>query len=265
MMLTKTGWLALATAALCIGLGGGRAEAGGIVLSTPGGLSPGDSFRIVFVTDTGNAGTSSSISDYNSFVNTDATSEAGGGLVTYNGVAVTFSAIASTASTDAIANVGVTGAPVYLASGTPIATSDGIGPGGLWTVSLSSGTGQTSPFALINPINEDLTGTVLSAQDVWTGTLVSGTGDPGNQLGTSSVELGSNEAANSNWVAAFPFPTGLENLALYGISQVLIVPNSVPEPSTLVMAATALSAGCAFGWSRRRRNQRPQRKVETPE
>jgi hypothetical protein len=50
-MMTQTGRLALATAMLWIGLGvGGRAEAGGIALNTPAGLSPGDSFRFVFVT-----------------------------------------------------------------------------------------------------------------------------------------------------------------------------------------------------------------------
>ncbi len=44
--------LALATAMLWIGFGvGGPAEASGIGLSTPAGLSPGDSFRFVFVTD----------------------------------------------------------------------------------------------------------------------------------------------------------------------------------------------------------------------
>jgi hypothetical protein len=246
MMLTKTGWLALATAALCIGLGRGRVEAGGIVISTPTGLSPGDTFRIAFVTDAGNAGTSSSISTYNSFVNADATSEAGGGLVTYNGVAITWFAIASTASTDAITNVGVSGAPVYLASGTLVTNSDS--SSGLWSGSLD------------NPIDQDLKGSVFGGEDAWTGTLASGTGDPGHQLGTSSVELGSAGAVSSSWVAAFPFPTGLEDLSLYGISQVLTVGSaSVPEPSSLVMAGTAISAGCAFGWSRRRRNQRRQR------
>ncbi len=244
-MLTRTGWLALATAVLCIGLGGCPAEAGGIVISTPAGLSPGDSFRIVFVTDALNAGTSSSIGDYNSFVSTDATSEAAGGLVTYNGVALTWSAIVSTTSTDAIPNVGVSGAPVYLAGGTLVTSSDS--SSGLWSGSLS------------NPINQDLKGTVLNDTGVWTGTLTSGTGAPAHQLGNSSVEIGSTGSENSSWVAAFPFPTGLEDLAIYGISQVLIVPISVPEPSTLVMAGTVIGAGCAFGWSRRRRTERRQR------
>jgi hypothetical protein len=239
-MFTKTGRLALATTLLCIGfVAGGRAEAGGIIINTPAGLSPGDTFRIVFVTDGGTLGTSTNISVYNTLVNSDATTQAGGGLVTYNGVTLTFSAIVSTPSIDAITNVGVTGAPIYEANGTPIASTDGTGSGGLWSGSL------------INAINRDLTRTVVA--DPWTGTTVSGVGDPGLQLGDASAEIGSTTFANSNWVSVESFPTGIFPGALYGISQVLTVQSSVPEPSTLLMAGTAISAGCAFGWARRRR------------
>jgi hypothetical protein len=255
MMLSKTGWLALASAVLCIGFGGaGRAEAGGIVITTPAGLSPGDTFRIVFVTDATTVATSSSIGFYNNFVSTDATNEAGGGLVTYNGVALTWSAIASTSTTDAINNVGVTTAPVYLVDGTPIATSTGTT--GLWSGSLSIG----------NPIDEDLRGIVNGGLAVWTGTTPSGAGDPNLQLGNSSgsAELGSTTHVNSSWVSVFPFPTA-QPAVLYGISQVLTVQSYVPEPSSLSMAGTAIiGAGCAFGWSRRRKKERRQSTVEQP-
>jgi hypothetical protein len=77
-MLTQAGRLALATAMLWIGFGGsGRAEAG-TILNTPAGLSPGDTFRFVFVTDGLTNAASSNIDDYNSFVNTQA------GGATYN-------------------------------------------------------------------------------------------------------------------------------------------------------------------------------------
>ncbi len=243
-MLTKKRRLALATAVLCIGFGAGRPTAAdGIVLNTPAGLSPGAAFRFVFITDAGTLATSSTISTYNTLVNTDATTEAGGGLVTYNGVALTFSAIASTATTNAIDNVGVTGAAVYLANGTPIASNDGTGSGGLWSGSI------------FNPINEQLDGTITGGADPFTGTLPSGTGDPGHQLGTSSPTIGSATFSDSAWVDDFNFISGVFPGPVYGISQVLVAA-SVPEPSTLLMAATAVSAGCAFGWSRRRRNRR---------
>ena len=44
--------LAIATAPIWIGVGSSVArEAGGITLNTPAGLTPGESFRFVFVTD----------------------------------------------------------------------------------------------------------------------------------------------------------------------------------------------------------------------
>jgi hypothetical protein len=65
--------LALAAALLWIGFGvGGRAEAAGIALQTPPGLSPGDHFRFIFVVTDGTTATSANIADYNSFVNTHA-------------------------------------------------------------------------------------------------------------------------------------------------------------------------------------------------
>ncbi len=251
-MLTKTGRLALAAAVLCIGFGwSGRAEAGGIVLSTPTGLSAGDSFRFVFVTDATTVATSSSISTYNTFVNTDATNEAGGGLVTYNGVAITWLAIASTPSIDAITNVGVTGAPVYLAgNGALIATSDGTGSGGLWSGSL------------MNPIDQDLAGVTQPQSFPWTGTLTGGGGAGIQQLGTANPIAGNNLASSGDWVQQGEAPSNDILSTMYGISQVLIVPNSVPEPSSLLMAGTAVTAGCAFRWSRRRRKERRQKTVE---
>ena len=68
-MNTQARRLAMATAILCLfGFGvGGPAEAG-TILTTPAGLSPGESFRFVFVTDGLTTATSTNIDDYNSFV-----------------------------------------------------------------------------------------------------------------------------------------------------------------------------------------------------
>ena len=117
-----SGIVAMAVLTLVLG-GNNRAEAN-IIISTPAGLHPGDTFRLVFVTDSTTTATSASIGDYNSFVNNDATAEAGGGSVTYNGTPLIFSAIGSTSATSAISNIGVFGAPVYDTDGTLIAASD---------------------------------------------------------------------------------------------------------------------------------------------
>jgi len=124
-MLTKIRRFALAAAMLWFVFGaGGRAEAGGLALSTPGGLTPGESFRFAFVTDGTTDAASSSIGTYNNLVTSDASTEAGGGGVTYNGVTLTWSAIASTSFVAASTNIGTYGVPVYLASGTQVTSSD---------------------------------------------------------------------------------------------------------------------------------------------
>jgi PEP-CTERM motif len=247
----KTAWLALAAAMLWIGLGaGGRVEAGGIVLNTPAGLSPGDSFRFAFVTDGTTGATSTNIADYNNFVN----AQAGG--ATYNGSVVTWDAIATTSSVNAIDNIGqspISG--VYLANGTLVTTSTTIS--GLWNPLLS-------PL-----INQDLSGVTFPSSGtiiVWTGTTPDGT--------TVNFWLGSNEViygvigdtAGGAWVDANVSSAPATPFQMYGISQVLIVPNAtVPEPSTLLIAGTAISAGFAFGWSRRRRGKRRHRPVGKPD
>jgi PEP-CTERM motif len=248
-MLTKTGRLALAAAAVCIGLGGGRAGAGGIVLQTPAGLSAGDQFRFVFITDGTTTAESSNISDYDNFVQTQA------GGASYNGAVVNWLAIGSTASVNAIDHIGQTNTPVYLADGTEVTTSTTTS--GLWSGGLKS------------PIDEDLAGVKQSASFPWTGTLVNGGGAFLQTLGTANPIVGNSLAPSGDWVQQSETSSNAELETMYGISQVLVVQASVPEPSTLLMAATAVSAGCAFGWSRRRRDQRRQRMVEeqpgTPE
>jgi hypothetical protein len=90
---------AMAMAMLWIGFGlRGGAEAGGIALSTLAGLSPGESFRFVFLTDGTTNANSPNIADYNSFVN----AQSGG--ATYNGSVVSWVAIASTLTVNAIDN-----------------------------------------------------------------------------------------------------------------------------------------------------------------
>jgi hypothetical protein len=233
-MMPRTRPLALAAALLCFGSGlNGRAGAG-IVLTTPAGVSPGESFRFVFVTDDLTSPSSSNIADYNNFV----TSEAQG--ATYNGSVVSWVAIGSTSSTNAIDNVGQSNTPVYLVDGTLVTTSTT--SSGLWSGSL------------LNPIDEDISGASMKNLAIYTGTTASGvaSGDP---LGNfSNVTEGDSGNTNAKWVDAAAIPNFLSE-RMYGISQVLVA-TSVPEPSTLIMAATAIFAGSSISWSRGRRQQR---------
>jgi PEP-CTERM motif-containing protein len=240
-MVTRTARLAMVTALLWFGFGvGGRARAA-LALPTPGGLSPGQSFRFVFVTDGTTTATSSNIADYNSFVNAQAEG------ATYDGMAIKWDAIASTPTENAIANVGPTQAPVYLADGTFITATTT--SSGLWSGNLQ------------HPIAEDVHG-VPTLSLTWTGTLPSGLGGGQAALG-GGFELnlvGTSGLPDRHWVD-FNQATPQIRLPLYAISQELTVPSVVPEPSTLLMAGTGIGAGFAYGGFRRRRDQRRQRPV----
>ncbi len=210
------------------------------MLLTPAGLSPGDTFRFIFVTDGSITGTSSSIADYNNFVN----AQAGG--ATYDGRVVTWDAIASTPTVNAIDNVGQAQDPVYLADGTKVTTSTT--SSGLW-----SGT-------LLHVPDEDLTGKIQQVL-LWTGTNSDGTGATDRigdqlQLGSSiQTAILGDTVSIAGWVHIEALGTDLSN-PLYGISAELTVPqqSAVPEPASLWLLGTAISAGLAYGWSRRRRN-----------
>ena len=211
-----------------------------LIIATPAGLSPGDQFRIVFLTVGTTEATSSDIGHYNTFVNNDAISQAGGSgnNAVYGSTVLTWTAIASTSAVSAISNIGSFGVPVYLASGTLVTPSDTVA--GLWSGSLQA------------PINEFLTNPVFFNTSVWTGTLPNGTGAGSFTLGSGSEfgsTPGSSNKVNAEWVETGAVPSNVRN-NMYGISQVL---TAVPEPSTYAMAL----AGIAFsGFSMRRRRRR---------
>jgi hypothetical protein len=234
-MMMRTTQIALAAVMLWSGFGvTGRAEAG-IALTTPAGLAAGDQFRFVFVTDDLISPSSSSISDYNKFV----TSEAQG--ATYNGSVVSWFAIGSTASTNAINNIGPSNTPVYLVDGTQVTTSTTAS--GLWSGSL------------LHPIDEDITGSSKEFLAIYTGTTASGVASADPLGSFFSVTDGDSGETSAKWVDSLALSSFLSE-RMYGISQVLVAVASVPEPSTLLMAVTALSAGLATAWSRRCSQQR---------
>ena len=211
----------------------GTASAGQIV-STPTGLNPGDHFRILFITSGTTTATSTAIGTYDSFVNADANG------ATYNGSTISWQAVGSTSSVNAITHIGTTGDAVYLADGTKIASSDGLS--GLWSGSL------------LNAPNEYLNGTSAgSGAVVWTGTNTNGSSS--SPLGGGSlVEFGSSDLKTGGWVhASVDFNSTTYNF--YGISSDLVVPSasSVPEPSTAVLAGLGGLAALAYTLVRKRK------------
>ena len=210
-----------------------------VSINTPAGLNPGDRFRIAFVTGATTTGSSSNIASYNLFVNTAA------GGATYNGSAVTFYAIGSTATVNAYDNIRSTtmNDPVYLAGGALVAPSI-TGTSGLWS------------GALVNRIATDIDGTVVSPDGngnnrfVFTGTLVDGTASSEplgyRTPGFFSQSVASRGQATGGTDAAWIGEGGGSNAnlrqSLYGISETLTVA-SVPEPSTCAMALAGLACG----------------------
>jgi hypothetical protein len=143
------------------------------VLGTPTGLSPGESYRFAFVTDGTVSQNSSNIGDYNGFVN----SQAGG--ATYDGSLITWFAIGSTSSINAIENISHSATPVYLADGTLITSS--VTSTGLWSGSL------------LHPIDEDLSGAPQKYLAAYTGTdtsVVASSHPLGDFLGSTIGDSG---------------------------------------------------------------------------
>jgi hypothetical protein len=240
--LMRRATLMLAAAALLFGQAQAKAD---LVLNTPPGLSPGDTFRFVFVTDGSTNASSPIISDYDNFV----TNQADG--ATYNGSTVTWQVIGSTDLVNAIThigtNLGLSG--VYLTDGIRVATGDGSAAGQLWSGSIAI------------PINFDIRGSPQLAVAAWTGTTADGSGEPFHTLGgLSSFDIiGLSTAADSSWIDAGVEVFETSN-RLYGVSQVLTVRgmSSVPEPASVLLAVIGGSIGLVLGRFRKRQEQRHQ-------
>ena len=97
----------------------------------------------------------------------------------------------------------------------------------------------------LHGINLDLTADPVQTF-VWTGTNPTGTGFGGPLGSLPTPQVGSTTDTNSDWIAS-----GRSNIPdvrpFYGISSVLSVPQTVPEPSSLTMLGTALSVCLAIG------------------
>ena len=231
-----------AAAVVIHGASQGIALAGEIGTQTT--LHGGDQFRIIFVTPDKITGSSPTISDYNTFVNTEAAG------ATYNGVTVHWSAVVSTTTVNAKDNIGLTTSGVYLSNGNEVATSADTNAGGLW-----------AGGSLINQPITDLSNNSYDGSTVWTGTsgvgttfssvnggntynwglgnsqspIIIGVTDYGNNSG---VGLLSSSGTGYNWISnQGNVALNSNSYQIYGISDVLTV---VPEPSTFLISGLGI-------------------------
>jgi len=210
----------------------------GAILSTPYGLQAGDHFRFIYVTRMSTTVYSSDVATYDAFVNdygfVNNYSDA-----TYNGERITWKAIGSTSSVNAINHIGVTGYPVYNVDGVRVAATDSTGPHGLWSGNLES---SISQYIGSKPTGNDTY--------VWTGTnsdgtataypgTTPGTDSPTGTLGSSRATVGDRFSSDYQWSTYWYPETIYTYYKMYGISEELTV---VPEPSTAIMTGI----GCLF-------------------
>jgi hypothetical protein len=206
---------------------------------TPPGLSPGQQFRIVFVTTGTVDASSNSFSTYDGLVNMEAQ---GAGLGTYAGSPVTWEAIVSTSSVNsAISRLPADTVPIFLPTGDEVAVSGA----SLW---------GTTTAPLINPIDITATGQI-NITSTLTGT--SATGQAGFPLGGPSgspITIGASNRTDQGWVFSTITTTPFGS-RVYGFSNVLTVPQAppvVPEPATLTLMLVGLGGLLGARLARRR-------------
>ena len=220
--------VALLSLAMLLALGG---EAAAVPITVPSGLSPGDQYRLAFVTSTTRDSLSADIADYNAFVTAAANS-----VPELLALGTTWTAIASTPAVDARDNTGTNpgasvGVPIYRLDDTLMAG----GNADLWDGAIAA------PLMIVE------TGAVGAPfQPVWTGTSTDGTGFGGFELGSGgSAFYGRSDQSSDFWII---LPNGIAShgfsYPLYAVSDPLTV---VPEPGTSFLLGMGLAGLAAVG------------------
>ena len=187
----------------------------------PAGLSPGDNYRVVYVTSLTTTALSTDIDDYNIHAQNDASQSA-----TLNALGSTWKAVGSTSAVDAIDNTASQPDagdqfPIYTTGGARVANdyTD------LWDGSL---------LAKITDINGN---EVNEGVPVWTGTNTAGTEKftSGNSqaLGGFPPMTGFPSAINSDWIEV-DGAGGESSFQMYAMSGLVA---AVPEPSFYAMVS----------------------------
>ena len=184
-------------------------------------FTAGQSFRLLFVTSTTTAATSTSIATYNTFVQTRAAANTAISGVT--GLSAKFRAVGSTVSTDARDNTATTGTgvPIYWLGGAKVADNYADFYDGTWDSNVPR-----------NEAGSTISGNVL----VWTGSTQSGTeyvpSGTSRALGTSRVAAGqpTSQVTGVNFLSVVS--TSSQSNPLYALSPVITVrtPTTTPTP-----------------------------------
>ena len=206
--------------------------AGAQVTTIPNGLSPGDEYRLIFVTSTTRDATSTDIADYNTFVTGVANLVPE--LVALN---AQWFAVGATTSTSGRTNTGILAAgdvPVFRLDD-QIVVNDAFG---LWAA-------LTTP--LLNPVEVNESGAVeMTDNRVFSGLQEFGNAD--NPLGGTNVNWGRFVTTGGGWIRANNSPAASE-YHFYAVSDTLTVPPPVPAlgvPGAVVLVFALGLMGLTF-------------------
>lgn len=206
--------------------------AGALMPVVPAGLSPGDKYHLVFVTDGTIDALSSNIDDYNDFVQSEAELNPS---LTGTDVGVQWSALASTPGVNARDNA-------VVGANTPVFLLDG-------TTKLADGFNDFWDQFLLAPVDIDQYNQQVPTTLVWTGSMANGMGSATFELGGSgqATVQGSTQFSNTFWF--FNSSSDPNNEApLYALSQELTVP--VPEPTAMITFAIGIGCLAVGGYVR---------------
>lgn len=200
-------------------------------LIAPTGLSPGDQYRLVFVTSTSRDATSTEVEDYNDFVANVALS-----APDLAALGTTWKAIVSTLNIAARDNTNTnplvsTGVPIHRIDGELIATNNA----DLWDGTIA------------NPVRLSELGTFPGFGGAWTGVAIEADGtifpNPTRVVGGSAPISGDYSGpTEARWVTGISSDGNIPR-KFYAISGILTV---VPEPSSLLLASLGSIAALVF-------------------
>ena len=187
--------------------------------TVPAGLSPGDTYQLLFVTQDVTTALSSNVAYYNGF----AQSEADASRALTENMGLTWDAMISTETIDANSNALVSG-PVYRVDGTKIADDYN----SIWDGDISV------------PVSLNQYG-VFTNTSVWTGSESTGSARHDFEAGiTGSFAIaGTSIATGANWIAGAGYYKG-EHHSLYALSNVITV-SAVPLPAAAWLFISAIA------------------------
>jgi hypothetical protein len=205
---------------LMLALGGiaSRSDAG--IITVPPGLSPGETYRLVFVTAHTTDTYSADIAYYNAFVTNEANTN-----LALAALAATWKVIGSTESVSAASNIGNSSGAIYNLAGLEVASS---------TAALFA----VGTIPLLNPVLYDQSGDIQNNQPVWTGTCAPlGSTCGGDAFGDGYSAVGLSWSTTSTFLFTDYYPA-TDGRPVYAISSTLTVPlPPVPEPASIGLFA----------------------------